>query len=101
MSKNTPSKQIADFLPKALEISIEKYHDFLNEKHNDVTDFKKRQEACKVAIAHIQLLIKLVTTSEPAAPQSTEIEREALQEIMRKAHAEVEEYNRSKEQEKE
>ncbi len=64
-------EQIATFLPEALNKALSSYQDFAS-GHNtgsqktktddvpqDAKAFKDHHDACKVAIAHIQLLIKL------------------------------------------
>lgn len=51
--------RIARFLPKALEIALAAYKFSSVQKDKDGGAMKKHQDACKVAIAHVQLLIKL------------------------------------------
>jgi hypothetical protein len=55
--------RIADLLPQALEASLDSYHNFVTTKIDaQVTkDFAAHHAAAKVALAHIQLLIKLAS----------------------------------------
>ncbi|MCB9988647.1 MAG: hypothetical protein H6868_04835 [Rhodospirillales bacterium] len=59
--------QIAEFLPRALGTAIASYELFFDrqpEEKEDPKDFKAHHDACKVAIAHIELLIKLAKWAE-------------------------------------
>ena len=47
------------FYPKALELALAHYRRIAHRPEDDYPDFKKQQEACKVSIGHIQLLLKL------------------------------------------
>lgn len=89
--------QIKDFLPAALTRALSAYKHFSSQKaenKDDPVDFKKHQEACKVAVAHIQLLIKLakmVREFEPETnPQQNETnEQDMLQTLIENAQAEL------------
>ena len=58
-------KKIAAFLPQALETAIDSYHAFStfamdqDAKKSPAKEFYDHHNACKVAIAHIELLLKL------------------------------------------
>lgn len=54
-------KQIAEFLPEAIATALTSYQLFLigDEGNKNAKDFKAHHDACKVAIAHLELLIKL------------------------------------------
>ena len=58
-------RKIAQFLPEALETAIESYHAFSkftaeqDDKKSPAKEFYDHHNACKVAIAHIDLLLKL------------------------------------------
>ncbi len=53
-------KEIAKALPCAIKTAMDSYRIFTAaEQSADAKDFKAHHDACKVAIAHIQLLIKL------------------------------------------
>lgn len=52
--------QIADFLPDAIRSALTSYQKFSNKKVSDEEkEFKDHHNACKVAISHIDLLLKL------------------------------------------
>ena len=53
--------EIAKALPAAMKKAMESYTTFMDTKENltEADEFKKHHDACKVAIAHIQLLTKL------------------------------------------
>jgi len=90
---SSPKEQMKEFIPQALETALERYKDFSKQEETDSTNFKKHQEACKVAIAHIELLIKL---SNATINHAQGINREEMSELMKKAHAEVEAYEKQK-----
>jgi len=57
-------EQIARFLPDAISKAIKSYDEFMQspaKKKNvdDASAFEKHHKACRVAIAHIELLLKL------------------------------------------
>ncbi|MCF8495852.1 MAG: hypothetical protein K9G62_04200 [Alphaproteobacteria bacterium] len=53
-------KQITKFLPQAIEMAIDSYRVFSKKGvEKEGKDFKAHHEACKVAIAHLELLLKL------------------------------------------
>ena len=67
-------RDIADFLPEAIETALESYRNFSLEqatKDDEETpeSFKKHHDACKVAIAHIKLLIELAKWADLPDPQ--------------------------------
>lgn len=54
--ENQSREQIAEFLPEAIATALNSYRDYMEkEDHN----FKEKHTACKTAIAHIELLLKL------------------------------------------
>ncbi len=58
-------KQVGEFLPKAIQKSLESYHRFSDQKiPEDAKGFSAHHTACKVAIAHIELLLKLAKWAE-------------------------------------
>ncbi len=73
-------KQIAEFLPKALEAAIVSYQLFSDKSVSEDADkFKKYHGACKVAIAHIELLLKLAKLADlPDDEIESENERDIL-----------------------
>ncbi len=53
-------RQIAEFLPTAIETALTSYQLFSeSDSLDNAKDFKAHHDACKIAIAHIELLIKL------------------------------------------
>lgn len=67
-------RDIAAFLPEAIETALQSYRLFSLEqatKHDtdDATEFKKHHDACKVAIAHIKLLIDLAKWADLPDPK--------------------------------
>ncbi len=51
--------RMRQFYPKALETALASYRKISRKPESEYLDLKKQQEACKVAIAHIQLLLKM------------------------------------------
>lgn len=65
---------IAAFLPKAIRSALQSYQGFseeqsTNPKQSDAKNFKDHHDACKVAIAHIELLIKLAQWADLPPPE--------------------------------
>lgn len=54
------------FLPEALSRALESYHRFSKREapQDDAKEFSAHHTACKVAIAHIELLLKLAKWAE-------------------------------------
>lgn len=57
------------FLPDALSNALESYQKFSEQEkeHEKAKDFQDYHNACKVAIAHVELLLKLAKQSEISA----------------------------------
>jgi hypothetical protein len=52
--------QVASFLPAAIEKALASYHAFSDQDiPDDAKGFSAHHGACKVAIAHVELLLKL------------------------------------------
>ncbi len=79
-TENMSRAQIADFLPRAISTALASYDLFLedvpekksggddDDKNDDYPKkFKAHHDACKVALAHIELLFKLAQRVESAA----------------------------------
>ena len=84
-------KQIAEFLPEALSTAIASYQLF-SEKADleEPKDFKLHHDACKVAIAHIELLIKLASWADLPDPSiEGEVAREELCALIQSAQVEI------------
>lgn len=91
--------QIAAFLPDAIQTAIQSYQDFADEQvtipcdkdkkatNNTSKNFKDHHDACKVAIAHIELLLKLAKWAD--IPQD-EISHTDFAQILNKANVELE-----------
>lgn len=57
--------QILEFLPSALEIAFASYCEFASKlEGEDAPSFKKHHDACKAAILHIELLLKLAKSAD-------------------------------------
>ncbi len=93
--------EIACFLPSALETAIQSYVKFSEEeatmpdgkreelKKNDAKSFKEHHDACKVCIAHIELLIKLAKWADIPPPElKGQVENAVLQDMIEQAHRE-------------
>jgi 3-dehydroquinate dehydratase len=82
--------QIAETLPQALDKAIASYHEFMNEPNGQKSnDFKNHHVACKAALAHIELLLKLA--------QMVDVEMDDkinhLEDLFKNARAELEGHN--------
>ena len=88
-------KQIAEFLPEALNTAIASYQLFSEDEDSEKlkqepTKFKAHHDACKVAIAHIQLLIKLAEWADLPDPSiEGEVERKDLLALINSAQGEI------------
>ncbi|MCB1782376.1 MAG: hypothetical protein KDI13_00120 [Alphaproteobacteria bacterium] len=85
-------KRIAEFLPKALETAVASYKTFSDKQSHegDPVKFKAYHDACKVALAHIELLMKLVKLADLPEPHlSSEIRQEELRSLIEAAHGDT------------
>lgn len=76
--EDSTREQIALFLPIAIAKAAASYHDFMEEeKEPDVSKkFAEHHKACRVAIAHLELLLKLARWADlPAEAALKEIDR--------------------------
>lgn len=94
-------EKIAQFLPDALKHSLESYHRFVinEEMPDDAKSFSAHHQACKVAIAHIELLIKLAKWADllTEKAQSAIPNNDLLAGLIAEAQNELEQYtNKSK-----
>lgn len=91
-TEEDPRKRIAQFLPQAINKVTESYEQFLeqmkaqsekkpDEENFDPKKFKEAHDACKMAIAHVELLLKLARWSE--TPNAAQSEQELADEIAR------------------
>lgn len=76
-------KAIAEFLPRAIESALFSYEQFsldhsTSNESLQSKDFKAHHDACKVAIAHIELLIKLAKWADLPNPQLEDEDKNRL-----------------------
>ncbi len=93
--ENKTRKSIATFLPEAIKTTLNSYHEFSSGiVPDDAKGFSAHHSACKVAIAHIELLIKLARWADlPDKTIEDEAENDILAQMINSAQAELEEYN--------
>ena len=89
-------KDIAAFLPVAIQTALGSYQQFSEAQVTDSAstptsqEFKIHHDACKVAIAHIELLIKLARWADLPDPKlENEVQQKQLQEIMQSGQTEL------------
>ena len=81
-------KDIAGFLPAAIQTALDSYQQFSEAQITDSAstptsqEFKAHHDACKVAIAHLELLIKLARWADLPDPH---VEDENKQKILQQA----------------
>lgn len=84
-------KQIARFLPDAIAKAINSYDAYV--KNSDSKDFAELHKSCKVAIAHIELLLKLARWADlPDAGTADHGSQIVLSAIMQEAEECLAEY---------
>lgn len=83
--------RIAEFLPCALQRAIGSYENFMDrEKYEKAGDFKAHHDACKVALAHIELLVKLARWADLPDPRvEDENQQKLLAEMIEAARGEL------------
>ena len=84
-------RRIAHILPDAMAKALASYHLFLDEgEQTDPKQFKAHHEACKVAIAHIELLIKLAKWADLPDPAALEdVSNNMLASLIERAQEEI------------
>lgn len=84
-------ERVAIFLPDALARALNSYHAFSGENvPTDIKAFKEYHNACKVAIAHIDLLIKLARWADlPSADDG----HDDLAAMVKNAESELADYH--------
>ena len=72
--------QIAEFLPDALKTALTSYHQFSQQavEIGDAKLFGAHHTACKVAIAHIDLLLKLARWADLPDPAGEDANRQII-----------------------
>lgn len=97
--EETSRDKIAKFLPDALKHSLESYHRFIitDELPDDAKSFSAHHNACKVAIAHIELLLKLAKWADVLnAKQEAEENDQLLAGLIAEAQSELDQYSEKK-----
>jgi len=89
-------QDIAAFLPRAIQTALESYEYFSQAQITDPQSdpcskkFKDHHDACKVAIAHIELLIKLAKWADIPPPELEDaLQQSILQSVIETASAEL------------
>jgi len=83
--------RIADFFPRAISTALESYQNFTAETPlEEAGKFKAHHDACKVALAHIELLIKLAHWADIPDPKAEdENQQKILLSMIETAQSEV------------
>lgn len=99
--ENKTREQIAKFLPDAIAKALTSYHQFAErdmDSHN-AKSFSDHHKACKVAIAHIELLIKLAGHAGlPDAKADDHNNQIVLAALLQEAQEDLEEYKDKEDQ---
>jgi hypothetical protein len=79
--------QIAETLPQAIDKAIASYQEFMDDPDSHAAgDFKNHHTACKAALAHIELLLKLAELVNIDADDAVS----NLQDLLKNAQNELE-----------
>ena len=77
--ENDTRKRIATFLPDAIAKALTSYHIFADtDIPNEAKGFASHHSACKIAIAHIELLIKLARWADLPDGKAEDKNQQAL-----------------------
>lgn len=103
--EDTTRTQIAEFLPEAIRLAVRSYRNFMNteedinEKGQIVTrGFVEHHKSAKIAISHIELLIKLAKWADlPDATLAGSEDMELFASLMATAEAELNSYQEEEE----
>lgn len=109
MIEDLTRQQIAAFLPDAISQTLKSYYRFAQQEapedktpgKNPVTtrEFADYHKACKVAISHIELLIKLARWADlPDAKDEDRNRQIIIAAMINEAQKELEDYNRRQEE---
>jgi hypothetical protein len=92
--EDTSRTQIASFLPDAIAKALTSYHTFMATPHeSEAKAFSAHHGACKAAIAHIELLLKLARWADlPDARTGTSNEQIMLAAMVQEAEEELRNY---------
>ena len=88
--------RISTFLPDAIAQALKSYHRFAKQDAPpDAREFSAHHSACKVAIAHIELLIKLARWADLPDEKAGDANQQVmLAAMMQQAESEVQAYRR-------
>jgi hypothetical protein len=88
------ASQVAKYLPDVLAVAITNHKRYAARGEQDTKDFVVRQNACKAAVAHIELMVKLARLIDRrgGADIVDGNNRVMLDAMMREAEAELELY---------
>lgn len=93
------AQQVAEFLPEAIEEALKTYKEFFKNSDDDKESnkFKRKNDACKAAIAHIKALIDLAKWADGSNNEgkAEKEEQVALTSIIKEAQGEVARYEAS------
>lgn len=84
--------RVAEFLPRAIEKTLEAYREFSEQHHDNEKskEFSAHHTACKVAIAHLELLLKLARWAD--LENSDTEHSKKFHKILEEAQAEITRY---------
>jgi hypothetical protein len=109
--ENQTRQQIAEFLPEAIELAVHSYKEFMKggikiqpstgkPKNSEDNSFTSHHKSAKIAISHIELLIKLAKWADlPDQEIIGQKGAEYLQGLMETAEAEIEAYEEEEREE--
>jgi hypothetical protein len=91
--------QIARFLPDAIAAALTSYHRFMEQQiPQEAQEFGKHHTACKVAVAHIELLLKLARWADLPDPRAGDHNNQiVLAAMMQEAEDELRRYQQDNE----
>ena len=83
--------RVAEFLPRALTVTMQSYDDYMSGKMTaeEKKEFESNHKAAKVAISHIELLLKLAGAAELPREDGDGME---LAILIQQASAELDKY---------
>ncbi|HNQ92213.1 MAG TPA: hypothetical protein PKI93_04705 [Alphaproteobacteria bacterium] len=93
--EETTRAQVAEFLPRAISKALQSYHEFMEGTAfgEEAKEFSDAHKAAKVAISHIELLIKLAKWADlPDAAIESKGELDEFSNLMNRAEGDVKDY---------
>lgn len=87
-------EKIAKYLPNAIATAINSYHEFYDQQTPETAkDFSAHHSACKAAIAHIELLLKLARWADLPGDDGDKVSNgDDLSRVLMTAQAELQKY---------